>query len=295
MKTLYEELKALDREKMPQESNSIVLRPEFDQAEIFNIQNVADYFYDYSGKEDWSLKDDIPNIAPPFQTFYMEFRFPEYVIIDGDRKKNPAYGGRGGILFSAETAENIVIDPRIETKWHVKCGVVVEYKKVYQHLPIIVHLFIDKDGKYIRMPQGNVAIEFPKGAKQEKEYWFDLFYDKFYYALFPALLAVSFLHCKNVKIISNSPRKSPSGRNRHNPCITFKTLEIEPMKRILRDEGQSETNGLKRALHICRGHFKTYEGAGLFGKYPGTYWWDSQVRGKVENGIVVKDYSVKPE
>ena len=76
--------------------------------------------------------------------------------------------------------------------------------------------------------------------------------------------------------------------------MTFKTLEIEPMKRILRTEGQSEKTGLRQALHICRGHFKDYsKGGGLFGKYKGLYWWESQVRGSVSEGTIVKDYSVK--
>ena len=77
--------------------------------------------------------------------------------------------------------------------------------------------------------------------------------------------------------------------------MTFKTLEIEPMKRALKHEGQSETAGLKKALHICRGHFKDYSKHGLFGKYKGLYWWDSHVRGSTEEGVVVKDYAVKPK
>jgi hypothetical protein len=51
--------------------------------------------------------------------------------------------------------------------------------------------------------------------------------------------------------------------------------------------------GLVHALHICRGHFKTFtEDAPLFGKRVGTYWWASQVRGKAEEGVVEKDYRV---
>ena len=49
----------------------------------------------------------------------------------------------------------------------------------------------------------------------------------------------------------------------------------------------------ERALHLCRGHFKTYtEEAPLFGKYTGTFWWQPSLRGKEENGIIRKDYSV---
>ena len=65
------------------------------------------------------------------------------------------------------------------------------------------------------------------------------------------------------------------------------------MKKVLREEGKSEETGLKHALHICRGHFKDYrDGKGLFGRYKDIYWWESQVRGNGEHGVVLKDYNV---
>lgn len=65
------------------------------------------------------------------------------------------------------------------------------------------------------------------------------------------------------------------------------------MKKVLRTEGQSETTGLKRALHICRGHFAHYgDDKPLFGKYTGTFWRPMHARGKVEQGVVVKDYKI---
>jgi hypothetical protein len=111
-----------------------------------------------------------------------------------------------------------------------------------------------------------------------------------------ALLALSFLHCKNVTLATNTPPAKLSRahqKRRGRPLMTFKTLEIEPMKRVLKHEGRSETTGLKKALHICRGHFKDYSKHGLFGKYKGLYWWDSHVRGNAAQGTIVKDYAVK--
>lgn len=50
------------------------------------------------------------------------------------------------------------------------------------------------------------------------------------------------------------------------------------------------------ALHMMRGHFKTYTPeAPLFGKRVGTWWWQPGLRGNVEKGIVLKDYAVEPE
>jgi hypothetical protein len=110
------------------------------------------------------------------------------------------------------------------------------------------------------------------------------------------MLAISFLHCKNVKRIENIPGgnfERARKRRGEPPSLKFYTLEIEPMKQVLRTEGRIGEVGLGKALHICRGHFATYDGAGLFGKYKGTFWRESHVRGKIERGLVAKDYAVK--
>lgn len=115
----------------------------------------------------------------------------------------------------------------------------------------------------------------------------------------PIWLALSFLHCKNVIVQSTEPSlKLQKARERRGklPLFTFKTLEIKPMTKILREEGESETKGLAHALHICRGHFKDFQqGPGLGKNHAhGLYWWDSQVRGNRQVGAVIKDYKVSP-
>ena len=87
---------------------------------------------------------------------------------------------------------------------------------------------------------------------------------------------------------------SRAHQKRHGrPLVRFHTLQITPMKKVLEREGQASKTGLRRALHICRGHFKTdTEERKLFGRYAGTYWWDVHVRGTLQEGMVVKDYQV---
>ncbi len=108
-------------------------------------------------------------------------------------------------------------------------------------------------------------------------------------------MGISFMHCKNVKQVE--AKEDPGERFLRQykvPKFTYRTLCIDPMKEVLRREGQSEAAGLKRALHICRGHFSTYsDEKPLFGKYAGTFWVPDHVRGKKEHGEVVKDYEVK--
>ena len=139
----------------------------------------------------------------------------------------------------------------------------------------------------------------------------------YYQFLCTGLLTLSFLHCKNVTLKTveepgSSEQSPPSSRKAQKkkrrkqtairdqqpvqpgPTVTYHILDVEPMKQVLRTEGQAEQQGLKRAMHICRGHFAHYEeGKGLFGKYHGTYWRAQHVRGSAEQGTRIKDYRIK--
>jgi hypothetical protein len=117
--------------------------------------------------------------------------------------------------------------------------------------------------------------------------------------VFPAYFANSLLHCRNVsQIIHAPPEKLSRARQRRHreakPLVTFRTLSIEPMKRTIQHEGSSQTVGLKRALHLVRGHFKQYRGdRKLFGRWEGTYFWNPHARGTLAAGAVAKDYNIK--
>ena len=139
----------------------------------------------------------------------------------------------------------------------------------------------------------------------------------YYQFLCTGLLTLSFLHCKNVELKtveesevseeSRSPHRKAAKKARQRqtavrdqrpvqerPIITYHVLDVEPMKQVLRAEGQADQQGLKRAMHICRGHFAHYEqGKGLFGKYHGTYWREQHIRGSAERGVSIKDYRIK--
>lgn len=113
----------------------------------------------------------------------------------------------------------------------------------------------------------------------------------------PMLLAMSFLHCKNVVRRDATESEGPPAKwlRRHKaPAVRYHVLDINPMREVLRTEGGIEHNGLKKALHICRGHFATYtEDKKLFGKHTGTFWVPAHVRGNAECGVVDKDYRMR--
>jgi hypothetical protein len=119
------------------------------------------------------------------------------------------------------------------------------------------------------------------------------------YSMQVCLLALTFLNCKNVTVTDNegkyATRQERRAAERRNdpPLVTYKTLQIEPMKKVLATEGNIAHNGLAKALHICRGHFATYtEERPLFGKYSGRFYIPAHVRGSADVGIVHKRYNV---
>jgi hypothetical protein len=112
----------------------------------------------------------------------------------------------------------------------------------------------------------------------------------------PAALAICFMHCKNVKLVNHEVK--PNHLRRHlkiygRAPIVYKTLDITPMQKVIVSEGGTSC-GLKTALHIMRGHFKSFDEKPLFGKHKGMWWWSSHVRGSLERGYVKKAYEVHP-
>lgn len=116
--------------------------------------------------------------------------------------------------------------------------------------------------------------------------------------LYPFLFATSLMHAKNVELVDlpGPPPKIAKRRKREGkPVITFKTLNIHPIRKQYPEREEKES-GDKRSFHIVRGHFKDFREKGLFGsdKHKGIYWWDMHTAGDADIGIVAKDYKVKP-
>lgn len=116
--------------------------------------------------------------------------------------------------------------------------------------------------------------------------------------LAPLSLALTFMHCKGVTLVDNTPsdqlqKKHLKKHHNAKPLVTYKTILIKTATQILKEEGKIDECGMAKALHICRGHFKHFgEDRPLFGKLSGTFWWPSHIRGSVESGIAIRDYHI---
>lgn len=295
---------------------------------VIVLDNVAEYFYRNNPDmntgqilKEWGIFD-FPNVAPPFSEMFCEFRVPNNI------SKNTALSSDGhsyplpksiGVAFTAFDSDKIEKLPSVhpltvfmaqflsgtrnldtsQIRWILFAALFVQFEDWCSGPEIEWAFCLNPQGQVTRSPnQGIVswssAAKLSEEEEDQQKTYFSLLMASY---LYPCLLGLSFMHCKNVKNVAQEhpPKLSKAYQRRYgNSLIVYHTLEIDPMKKVLREEGQSETLGLKKALHITRGHFANYtEGKGLFGKYHGTYWRPPHVKGSAEHGVVKKDYSIK--
>lgn len=110
-------------------------------------------------------------------------------------------------------------------------------------------------------------------------------------------LALRILSCRNIRYEKiNPPEKLNKKRRKKGKeeLVSYHVLKIAPMSPKKQTKSDVAGTGESPRVHLCRGHFKTYtEEAPLFGKYTGRFWWQPQVRGEKQKGIVHKDYNVE--
>jgi hypothetical protein len=236
---------------------------------VLLIDNVAEYTYSHYPKDQ---KIELPNIAPPYETFWAEFQASARLRSDFSA---PA-GGRLLRRVGVMAALGKVPDDKPDIRWGLG-----------------LHLFLEfDDRKDILGPTGRVTVMIdPQGT--HKGFGVDgalhlaenSVVQETVSFLLPTLVAMCFLNCRNVKTVENTvpPALAKKYHARTGVWPTrYRTLIIDPMKEALRRDGKIADVGLERALHICRGHWATYQesGKGLFGKgIYGNFFVPDHVRG----------------
>jgi hypothetical protein len=250
-----------------------------DEAVVVAGDDVARYFAEFPVGT--ALGDIVSSVAPPFPRFFVEF----------DGAPNGFGLSAWGVLFEEQ---------RDNDHWLVTGTLIEEWRRGKPIGPVITWLLpLTTDGRLEpgdEEGRGSIFVK-PLDPDVVPDEIFLEFGDSLTRLLGPALLTISFMHCRNVDVRAVDPPAKLSRkaeRRRGRPLSRYYVLEIEPMRRILEREGGAGTQGLRRALHICRGHFKSYtDTAPLFGKLTGTYWWESFARGSPEAGHVEKDYRIR--
>lgn len=116
--------------------------------------------------------------------------------------------------------------------------------------------------------------------------------------VFVACMALNLANCRNVKIAqAGVVQVRRSGREKRQGVkpVRYHTIVLPGMTvergRVSRNQAKANADAL--ALHMVRGHFKTFSSdKPLLGKHVGTYWWNPAVRGNADKGKIVSDYKI---
>jgi hypothetical protein len=251
---------------------------------VVRIDNVIDYVDAWADRE-VDLSKEIPNCTPSYQAMFFE-----------DRERAGVH--RGVLVVGGAVAEAFISRMPLPSCFPAE-----------RHGSLCLFSFCGIDGSVAGPGGTNVVAMHADGSPmfptveavtfgdfmppQRREAIHSLVRED----MVVALMTMAFMHCKNVVV---SPVQSDERMSRERaraglrPFLRYHTININPMKEVLRGEGGIESVGLSRALHICRGHFATLTRNNKGNKLdePVTYFRSAHVRGSAKAGVVVSDYNV---
>jgi hypothetical protein len=231
---------------------------------------------------DTDMTDVVAGMAPPFDKFFIEFQgVPNGMDMSA----------WGALIETIDDPDEMLSAEGAEEKprWELRLDTFLEREKGKPFGPAARHYAgLAEDGTWFRHANGALwwaggPVELSKKPPDEA---MQSFGNSIGQLLFPVLLTISFLHCKNVKIKAKKPPKKLSRKHykkRGRDLVRYHVLDVEPIRRVIEQYRTGSREDLRRALHICRGHFKTFTD---------TYYWAPQVRGSKDSGVVLKDYRV---
>jgi hypothetical protein len=270
---------------------------------VIDVSNVSDYMALNSDRFKESIRDVISCALPPFPVCWMECRVAQKGFLPS------ALVQIGGLIKTLDmrgfsSAEKTEVAARIrmpedrrydleKALWLVSS----EFSSLTDDgalgcLQSYAYFLLDENGAILRPMMADSFVDDALFDVETRQAMSHVTLEMM--SVFG--MAAAFMSCKNVAMVPKEPDpKLAKARQRRNkpPLTKYYTLEIEPMKQVLRTEGKSEEVGLKKALHICRGHFANYsEDKPLFGKVSGRFWIPAHVRGSGDAGEIKKDYKI---
>lgn len=110
-------------------------------------------------------------------------------------------------------------------------------------------------------------------------------------AQYSILKICAFMHCRNITL-KDCRQSAKVARKKNKPFYEYKILELDDKsKKRYTSNAEPGSSGIKKRLHLCRGHIRTYtEDAPLFGHYVGNVWIPPHRRGDGNLGYIEKDY-----
>ena len=257
---------------------------DIERATLFDIQNVSDYFW--TNKNEYSDLIDM-NLAPPYPFFATRYEMPQKIYSDekGWTERNDA----GTEILTAFRALKKTL-PGIKMKWFYDIMMFAADRR--RIIPMARWTAgVDELGRLAKQPDGDSAFWITTLPEDK-----DGPPDRIISYLHVSGLALTFLNCRNIVILpAYADKKRRKARKR--PFLArYHRLKINAVGQRRESEPGQKT-GIKRSLHIVRGHFREYGpefGKGkLFGRLSGRFWVAARTAGDAATGIVTKDYEIE--
>ena len=272
------------------------IRDALKTAFVVKANNVQEYIRTWHPRTQM-LREAFPNVAPPFDLMWVEYADPMgqkgMLLHATSRRKNPdmlvwsdEFPGREDVewvlnnylfMFSREYRKAVFAA-------HIHYGVLNDGALVWPKIPD------HGEGLAIRTSEMYERMGAPEQGEDRQGI--------VTMALETVFMTLQFMHCKNVIVEKSpaTPQRVQRKREREGklPLMRFHTIRIDPgFSRSAGADGPGGHREHGNALHICRGHFKTFSTERpLFGRFAGTYWWPMIVRGQKQEGIIDKEYEV---
>jgi len=280
----------------------------FDDPVVILANNVSEYYFMGNPKEVWD-RGDFPNVAPPFERMWFEWDVTGTANSEG-KIVRMGEGYRSGMMVDS-VSDKSSMEEALRTC--VAKGFLVErdpkwmcFGEVFMRRDGRPYRFcrlvwcVDDEGQYIGFGNGKfiVILEHEQEKAVRDGHDGDKIFSVMTMMTHVPFLAMSFMHCKNVELekgpaIPVALQKARAKKGKHQ-LFRYKTLIVEPIRKMVEEHVGGDISMTRKALHICRGHFKDYRQRGLFGKVRGTFWWGMQTRGAISDGVVEKKYDVMP-
>lgn len=258
---------------------------------------IASHVYE-TPKDPW-LPNDYPFAIPPWESVFVEWNMPKTLNIHGKIKplddgarqagvsisappaltrKDIEYVTRFGSIFDSEGTDPTSVSRAVYGRFFVslRSGELMEPDAIWL-------CFMDRHGTYL----GSGCI----GPDAERATPLIATYKTI------VMLSFTFANCCNVKLEDVTDDVSPIPkiiRRLKIPEVKRYTLNIAGhVARPSRDYNEGQQGVMP--FHLCRGHFATYTAdKPMFGnpKLVGRYWHPPHMKGKKENGEIVKDYAI---
>jgi len=276
------------------------------QAQVVNIQEVADFQYQYDPRVVLRLRADLQRCLPPWPIFWAEWRKPELINIEGNIQPGANAGLPMAILAEVtEDHEDRPGDLQGIPKWELFC--VCFWGMDHPFFGTISCLF-DSDGIPLVCADGKEQFRAGLHPVWRERCAADLGSEEFGEEgecflsgawLRTVLLASKFCHCRagvrwRAEEIPEKARRKTRYRG-GTPIWKWHTLEIPRMQAVLA-RAIREHGSLAAGLHFCRSHFRTYsEERPGFGSFVGEMFIPSHFRGNPLRGEIRKDYRIVPQ